>query len=51
MGCCIAASNVWGIVTGEWREGRGKPLNTMYAGLAVILLAIAVIGYGNALTE
>lgn len=47
MGCCIAASNVWGIVTGEWREGRGKPLNTMYAGLAVILVAIAVIGYGN----
>lgn len=49
MGCCIAASNLWGIVTGEWREGRGKPLNTMYAGLAVILAAIAVIGYGNSL--
>jgi L-rhamnose-H+ transport protein len=49
MGCCITASNVWGIVTGEWREGRGRPLNTMVAGLAVILLAIAVIGYGNSL--
>ena len=51
MGCCIAASNVWGIVTGEWRAGRGKPLNTMYAGLAVILVAIAVIGFGNALAS
>jgi L-rhamnose-H+ transport protein len=51
MGCCIAASNAWGIVTGEWREGKGKPLNTMYAGLAVILVAIAVIGYGNALAR
>jgi L-rhamnose-H+ transport protein len=49
MGCCIAASNVWGIVTGEWREGQGRPLNTMYAGLAVILVAIAIIGYGNSL--
>ena len=49
MGCCIAASNIWGIVTGEWSEARGRPLRTMYAGLAVILLAIAVIGYGNSL--
>lgn len=49
MGCCIAISNVWGIVSGEWREGRGKPLRTMYVGLAVILTAVAVIGYGNSL--
>jgi len=51
MGCCIAVSNVWGILTGEWHHGKGKPLNTMYAGLAVILLAIAVIGYGNSLAS
>jgi len=50
MGCCITASNVWGIITGEWREGKGRPLNTMYAGLAVILAAIAIIGYGNSLS-
>ncbi len=50
MGCCIMASNVWGILTGEWREGKGKPLRTMYVGLAVILLAIIVIGYGNSLS-
>jgi L-rhamnose-H+ transport protein len=49
MGCCIAASNVWGILTGEWREGRGRPLQTMYVGLGVILVAIVVIGYGNSL--
>ena len=51
MGCCIATSNVWGIVTGEWREGKGKPLRTMYVGLTAILLAIAVIGYGNSLAK
>ncbi len=51
MGCCIAISNVWGIVSGEWREGRGKPLQTMYVGLAVILAAIAVIGCGNSLSS
>jgi L-rhamnose-H+ transport protein len=47
MGCCILASNVWGILMGEWRQARGKPLRTMYAGLAVILVAIVVIGYGR----
>jgi len=47
MGCCILASNVWGILTGEWRQARGKPFHTMIAGLATILLAIAVIGYGR----
>jgi len=51
MGCCIAASNVWGILSGEWREGTGKPLRTMYVGLCVILLAIVVIGYGNSLAD
>ena len=49
MGCCIVASNVWGIALGEWRQAKGRPLRTMYAGLAVILLAIAVIGLGNGL--
>jgi L-rhamnose-H+ transport protein len=47
MGCCIAASNAWGMALGEWRQGKGKPLRTMLIGLAVILLAIGVIGFGN----
>ncbi|NLX14284.1 MAG: hypothetical protein GXY44_11605 [Phycisphaerales bacterium] len=51
MGCCIAASNAWGIITGEWQAGKGRPLRTMYLGLAAILLAIAVIGYGNSLAS
>ena len=51
MGCCIAVSNAWGIVTGEWREGKGRPLRTMYVGLTAMLLAIAVIGYGNSLAQ
>lgn len=49
MGCCIAVSNAWGIITGEWRQAGGKPLRTMCVGLAVILVAITVIGYGNSL--
>jgi len=50
MGACIAASNVWGIATGEWKDGKGRPINTMYAGLALLLIAIAIVGYGNSLS-
>jgi L-rhamnose-H+ transport protein len=47
--CIIVVSSLWGIVTGEWREGKGRPLRTLYAALAVLLLAIVILGYGNSL--
>ncbi|MHB9035396.1 MAG: L-rhamnose/proton symporter RhaT [Armatimonadota bacterium] len=49
MGCTILVSNVLGIVTGEWREGKGGPLRMMYVAITVILAAIGIIGYGNSL--
>lgn len=49
MGTSILISNIWGILFGEWREGRGTPLRTMWTGLAIIIIAIAIIGYANSL--
>lgn len=49
MGCTILISNILGIATGEWRDGKGTPLRTMYVAIAVILAAIGIIGYGNSL--
>ncbi|MBN2212364.1 MAG: hypothetical protein JW709_13280 [Sedimentisphaerales bacterium] len=49
MGFCILISNVWGIATGEWKQGRGKPLRTMLLGLVVLLGAIIFIGWANSL--
>ncbi|MBI2842584.1 MAG: hypothetical protein HYX78_04215 [Armatimonadetes bacterium] len=51
MGFCIVVSSVWGILTGEWREGKGRPIRTMVAGLAVLVAAIIIIGIGNALPK
>ncbi|MBI2843269.1 MAG: hypothetical protein HYX78_07690 [Armatimonadetes bacterium] len=51
IGLCIAASNIWGVLTGEWRNAEGGPLRTMYAGMAVIVAATAIVGYGNALVK
>ena len=49
MGCVVLTSNVWGLLTGEWSAGKGAPLRTMYSGLALLLIGIAVTGYGNSL--
>jgi L-rhamnose-H+ transport protein len=49
LGFCIFISNFWGIITGEWKQGKGKPLNIMYAGLAMLIAAVIIIGWGNSL--
>jgi L-rhamnose-H+ transport protein len=49
MGIVIVVSNVWGFVTGEWRGAHGKPVRLMVAGMVILLLAIALIGYGATL--
>jgi L-rhamnose-H+ transport protein len=43
MACLIISSNVWGLFLGEWRVG-GRPLKTMFAGLAILVLSVFVVG-------
>ncbi len=47
--CIIIFSSLWGVLTGEWQDGKGQPIQTMFVGLAVLLMAIIVLGYGNSL--
>ncbi len=49
MGTSILISSIWGILFGEWREGKGTPMRTMWTGLTVIIVSIALIGYANSL--
>lgn len=49
MGLCVLVSNLWGIFTGEWEEGRGRPMRMMIIGQALLLSAIIIMGIGNAL--
>jgi L-rhamnose-H+ transport protein len=45
----ILSSSLWGILAGEWRGGQGRPLRTMAVGLGVLLAAVIILGYANAL--
>lgn len=49
MGMVIVISNFWGFVTGEWRGVRGRPVRLMAFGIALLLVAILLIGYGTTL--
>jgi L-rhamnose-H+ transport protein len=42
-------STLWGILCGEWRAGHGRPMRTLAAGLALLLLAMILLAYGNSL--
>lgn len=47
MSCIILVGNIWGIVLKEW-QGTGKNAKiTVGAGISVIFISIALLGYGN----
>ena len=47
----ILFSTLWGVAAGEWRDGKGRPFRILLAGLAILLAAIVILGYGNTLPE
>lgn len=47
IGAIVVSSNIGGFATGEWKDARGKPLRTMVGGLALMVMAMVLIGYGN----
>jgi len=47
----ILFSGLWGIVCGEWRAAARRAFSTMLVGLAVLLAAFGVLGYGNYLFQ
>ncbi len=40
----IVGANIWGFATGEWRHVKGRPLHLMLAGIAILVIAMFVIG-------
>lgn len=49
MAFIILIANVWGIVLKEWKGVSRKTINTIIAGIAAIIVAVLVVGYGNSL--
>ena len=49
LALALVVSNVWGILTGEWKDAP-RPLATMLAGSAVLVASAVVLGYANSLS-
>jgi L-rhamnose-H+ transport protein len=49
LALALVVSNVWGILTGEWKDAP-RPLATMLVGSAVLVASAVVLGYANSLS-
>ncbi len=43
MSLIVIVASVWGLLTGEWKNSGKRPLQIMYGGIAVLILAIIVL--------
>ena len=51
MAFIILTSNLWGMALKEWKGVSKKTFRTILAGIAVIILSVIIVGYGNSLTS
>lgn len=47
MSTMVLVANAQGIATGEWKDAPAGAKQRLFAGLGVLLLAIAGLGYAN----
>lgn len=43
MSLIVIVASIWGVVTGEWKGAGKQPLQIMYSGIAVLILAIIAL--------
>ncbi len=43
MSLIVITASIWGVLTGEWKGAGKRPLQIMYGGVAVLILAIFVL--------
>ncbi|HEY4327466.1 MAG TPA: L-rhamnose/proton symporter RhaT [Mucilaginibacter sp.] len=49
MAFIILIANIWGLVLNEWKGVSKKAFATVIAGIAVIILSVLIVGYGNSI--
>lgn len=49
MAFIILISNVWGIALGEWKGVPRRTFATIVSGIAVIIISVTIVGYGNSI--
>lgn len=47
MSSIILVGNIWGIVLKEWHGANNKAKITVGSGIAIILISVAILGYGS----
>ena len=51
MSSIILVANIWGLVLQEWKDVDKKAKVTVSTGIGVIVIAVALLGYGNYLRQ
>ena len=51
MALTLIVANILGFVTGEWKGAAGATKKVLYAGLAVLMIAMACLAYANGLQD
>ena len=51
MAFIILISNTWGIILNEWKGVSKVTFKTILAGIAIIILSVMLVGYGNYLAS
>jgi L-rhamnose-H+ transport protein len=51
MSFIILVANGWGVVSNEWKGVSKQTRSTLMAGVATIIVAVLIVGYGNYLKE
>jgi L-rhamnose-H+ transport protein len=49
MAFIILIANVWGLLLKEWKGVSKKAIATVVAGIAVIIISVLIVGYGNSI--
>jgi L-rhamnose-H+ transport protein len=47
----LIVANLLGFLTGEWRKAPRVAIHTLYAGLAILVIAGIILAYGNSLQQ
>jgi L-rhamnose-H+ transport protein len=47
MSFIILIANMWGLISKEWQGVSKRTRVTVIAGVATIILAVLIVGYGN----
>ena len=47
MSFIILIANMWGLISKEWKGVSSRTRAILFAGVAIIILAVLIVGYGN----